>query len=357
MIFQRYIFKEASKVFFLFLFSFFLLYILIDYSLHAQDFAMNHKIQIGHLLTYYGAQFVKRADLLLPLALLVATLKVLFGMNVKGELVALQSCGVCIQKILRPLFILGICATLFNGACSQWWLPKSVEYLTYFRKEKIKTTSLLHQPIHILNLKEGSKILYGSKTESRYEDVFWIVSANELWHMQQLSQNLSQGPLGSYVDHFKRSPSGLFEKIASFETRCFTPFYLEQECAGKTVLPLDSRSISDLALMALRPNALKGYLSAQIQTHLFLKLVMPFLSLLVLFATAPLALTHGRKLPLFFTYTLTLFSFISFCALLNSAVILAESSTLSPYIAILAPFTFCFLFFWVRYRMAIRGTL
>lgn len=358
-LFERYVFKEICQLFGLFLFCFFLLYVLIDYSLRAQDFAMNQKIHLSHLLTYYGAQFVKRADLLLPLALLIATLKVLFGMNVKGELIALQSCGICVKRILRPLFILGICSTLSNFVCSEWLLPKSLEHLACFRKEKIKSSRhQTHQnPIQVLTLKEGSKLLYGSTTDTFYEDVFWIVSADELWHMQKLSQELATGPMGSYVDHFKRNKAGLFEKLESFDNRRFDPFKLEQELAGKAVIPLESRSISDLTLMLIQPSSFKGYGSAQIKTHLFFKLAMPFLSLLVIFAAAPLAVTHSRNLPVFFTYALALFSFISFCALIDGAVILAESSTLSPYVAILAPFALCFLFFGLRYRMKIRGTL
>ena len=99
MIWKRYILCEILKVFFLFLGCFFFLYSLIDYSLHMQDFIIDKRIQISHITTYYLFQFIKRADLLIPLALLISTLKVLFSLNSRGELIALQSSGVPAKKI------------------------------------------------------------------------------------------------------------------------------------------------------------------------------------------------------------------------------------------------------------------
>ena len=104
-IWQRYLFREILKVFFLFLGCFFFLYSIMDYSLHMQDFFVDKQIHLDHLFIYYFYQFIKRADLLIPLAFLIATLKVLFSFNARGELVALQASGLSSRKILRPFFL------------------------------------------------------------------------------------------------------------------------------------------------------------------------------------------------------------------------------------------------------------
>src|SRR5579862_8822250 len=98
-IWERYLFREILKVFFLFLGCFFFLYSILDYSLHMQDFLVDKKIHFSHLLIYYSYQFIKRADMLIPLALLIATLKVLFTINARGELVALQASGIPTKRI------------------------------------------------------------------------------------------------------------------------------------------------------------------------------------------------------------------------------------------------------------------
>src|SRR5215468_3334694 len=124
-IWQRYLIREILKVFFLFLGCFFFLYALIDYSMHMQDFFADKRIQIIHITVYYFFHFVKRADLLIPLALLIATLKVLFSLNARGELIALQSSGLPRKKILRPFFIIAVMCTLFNLASAEFLLPSS----------------------------------------------------------------------------------------------------------------------------------------------------------------------------------------------------------------------------------------
>ena len=78
---------------------------------------------MAHVATYYFFQFIKRADLLLPLALLIATLKVLLAMNARGEQVALESCGLPRKKILRPFFLVGLlCALLTWRAQNTFFL-------------------------------------------------------------------------------------------------------------------------------------------------------------------------------------------------------------------------------------------
>src|SRR5579862_6484093 len=107
LIWERYLLREILKVFFLFLGCFFFLYALLDYSMHMQDFIADKRIQIPHLLVYYFFHLIKRADLLIPLSLLISTLKVLFALNHLGELIALQTSGISRKKILRPFFFIG----------------------------------------------------------------------------------------------------------------------------------------------------------------------------------------------------------------------------------------------------------
>ena len=60
---ERYLLREILKIFFLFLFCFYSLYAMVDYSLHMQDFIVDKRIQFLHIAAYYGFQFVKRCPL------------------------------------------------------------------------------------------------------------------------------------------------------------------------------------------------------------------------------------------------------------------------------------------------------
>ena len=97
-IWERYIFRETLKVFFLFLGCFYFLYAMIDYSTHMQDFIVDKRIQVSHIIGYYSFMFIKRADLIVPLAALIACIKQLLSMTHNGELVALQSSAIVTGK-------------------------------------------------------------------------------------------------------------------------------------------------------------------------------------------------------------------------------------------------------------------
>lgn len=70
-----------------------------------QNFMQDTRVTFSHIFLYYLFEFIKRADLLIPLAVLITTIKVLFALNIKGELVALRASGLSLKVILRPFFI------------------------------------------------------------------------------------------------------------------------------------------------------------------------------------------------------------------------------------------------------------
>ena len=355
-IWERYLLREILKVFLLFLGCFFFLYALIDYSMHMQDFIVDKRIQISHIVVYYFFHFIKRADLLIPLAILVSTLKVLFALNAHGELIALQASGLSRKKILRPFFCIGLISVLFNLASSEFLLPSSLNFLDKFRQEHFKHYDHGHrkEPVHAIRLKDRSKIIYQTADLQKklFQDVFWVQSIDEIWRMQSLSFD-PENPTGFYVDHLKRNREGNFEKVESFDQYRFAKFRWQPDPTGKGYIPLENRRLSQLLHLLAQKTKTTAYEYPQVLTHFLFKAAMPFLSLLVIVASAPLCLGHSRNLPIFFTYTIALFSFIAFFALMDAAVILGENFVVSPYLAILAPITLCWIVFGFKYRKLI----
>ena len=353
MIWERHLFREILKVFFLFLGCFFFLYALIDYSMHMQDFIVDKRIQVSHLVVYYSFHFVKRADLLVPLALLIATLKVLFTLNVRGELIALESSGLPRKKILRPFFCIGAICALFNVLSSEFFLPSSLNFLDKFRKDHFRHYSRGHrkEPVHTIQLKDRSKIIYqiADQEKKTFQDVFWVRSSDEIWRMQSLSID-PENPVGFYVDHLKRNAQGHFEKVESFDQYRFAKFRWQSDPTGKGYTPLENRRLSELLHMLIQKTKTTAYEYPQDLTHFLFKMTMPFLSLLVVAAAAPLCLRHSRNLPIFLTYAVALFCFVAFCALMDAAVIIGENLVVSPYLAILAPMFLFWAIFGLKYR-------
>lgn len=355
-IWERYLLRELLKVFFLFLCCFFFLYALIDYSLHMQDFIVDKQIRFAHVATYYFFQFIKRADLLLPLALLIATLKVLFAMNIRGEQVALESCGLPRKKILRPFFLVGLLCTLFNLASTEFLLPSSLNHLEQFHKKHFRHSrhGKRKEPVHVLPLKDRSKIIYQTEDKEKklYRDVFWVRSVDEIWRMNSLTTD-TESPIGFYVDKLKRNHQGNFEKKESFDKYRFEKFQWEADPTGKGFIPLENRKASELLHMLTHKNKTTAYEYPQVLTHLLFKIAIPLLSLLVITAGAPFCLRHSRNLPVFITYAIALFGFIAFFLMMDAAIIMGENQVMSPFIAILVPIAICWTFFGFNYRKSI----
>ncbi len=352
-IWERYFLREIFKVFGLFLFGFFFLYAAIDYSLHMQDFLKDKRLQITDLFVYYGFQFIKRAPLLLPLALLVSTIKVLTSFNAHRELVALQASGLPFKKLMKPFFFVAALCTLFNVVSSEFFLPRSLTYLDRFYDKHLKHTKYTQKrhPIHILTLKDSSKLIYQThdKEKELFIDVIWLQSANEIWRMRYLSAN-PEAPEGKFVDHLVRTPDGLLEKKESVEKKLFKEMSWDRDPPRKGFIPLENRSISQLYQMGFRQKC-TAFVKMELLTHLCYKSAIPFLSLLVVAAASPFCVRYARRTPLFLLYAVALFGYISFFTLMDAAVILGENRVAPPPIAIFAPLLLCgFPFIWNYHR-------
>lgn len=346
-IWQRYLTREIGSFFFLFLGCFYSIYALIDYSLHMQDFMQDTRVTFSHIFFYYLFEFIKRADLLIPLAVLITTIKVLFALNIRGELVALRASGLSLKVILRPFFYLAIALALFHYMSNEWILPSSLTFVDRFQEQHWKPSSK-DSHLYTLSLSDQSKLIYQAKDLQKQllTDVFWIRNADEIWRMKFLYYDLKQ-PTGFFVDQLKRNSKGHFEKIESFEKYSFTLFkgLLEKH---KTPLSLENQKISTL-FKDLVKKRLSPYEYPIALSYFLLKITMPLLSLLVVLAIAPFCTSHSRSFPVFLTYALALFGFIAFFTLLDATIILSKNETISAFYAILMPFCICFSLFSYRY--------
>jgi len=346
MIWQRYLFKEVIKTFFFFLGAFFFLYFLLDYSSHAQDFIQNKQLIFKRISLYYAYHFIKRSDLLIPLALLVASIKVLFSLNQRHELLALQSAGIGIKKILRPLFLFAALCSLFNYVSTEWILPKAMNYIDTFHYAHFRHSvrGNRKEPVHVVYLQDHSKLLYQKYDPAKEEffDLFWVRSADEIWRIRSLNIHLS----GSYVDRLERNKEGYFEKKESFPTFDFQEMHWNLAKEAQKKVPIENMSPSQLYKL-YRQTFSTDYQKAEILTYLTFKILLPLFPLLTLLGIAPWCVQYSRTRTPFFLYALSLFSLLAFYVFLDAATILGANRILSPFWVIFAPFALCSMgFFW-----------
>src|SRR5947209_8253825 len=119
-IWERYFIRQFIRMFFLFLGCFYGLYVLIDYASHTSALA-NHHVQIAwqEIARYYLYVFASRAEILLPLALLIALVQTICSLNMHHELVAFMASGFPPKTLMRPFLIFGLLCVFLMYANEQ----------------------------------------------------------------------------------------------------------------------------------------------------------------------------------------------------------------------------------------------
>ncbi len=353
-IWQRYLFKELIRVFGLFLACFYFLYVLIDYSVHTKDF-QNGTLSFFHIAAYYGCQFTKRGDILVPIAILIATIKVLTTSNVRGEIVALATGGIPLKKIMGPLLkVAAICSFLLY-LNFQFLQPFCLKQISAFEENffRTQTKGKEAQPVNALVLEDNTSLIYQSYDQDKksFLDVYWLIDSDHLFRIQSLFP-FEKIPYGTYVDYLERSSDGELLKSASFKTCPFPQMRFDSKTLFSAAHPPRMQSITQLAhTMGWKQMGLgrMNDRSAEASTFFYFKIISPLICFLAVIGPAPFCLRFSRNLPVYFIYALSLFGMIAFYTLVNSSVVLGESQVLPPIIAILLPQTAFFLLLGFRY--------
>ena len=349
MTWKKYLFWEVVKVFFFFSLCFFLLYALMDYSIHMQQIAKAQEAHFGTILLYYLCQFVKRLDLIFPLSFLIATIKTLMTLNANSELVAFLAGGISKRTLLKPFFTLALFSSLAVLLSFQFAAPKAFRFIDAFENSTYKTASVDKRSkasVHTMHLENGERILYQwyKKEEGRLFDVYYFPTSREVWHCREMVDG--EKVIGKSVDRFLRGENGEMEMRDSYETRTFDELKLDFSPPKKEGELFENLTITRLLRMVIkRPNP-------SVAAQLYFKLTMPWLSLILALALPPFCMTFSRKNTPFLVYALALFGFIAYFTLVDAATILATKNALPPFFAlILVPGTCAALFgfrFWKK---------
>lgn len=339
-IWQRYLLKEFIFIFILFLSSFYLLYSIIDCSLHIKAL-LNEKSGL-EIFLYYGYQFIKRCDILIPLAFLVSTIKVLYSLSCRLEFLALQASGIHILKLLSTFFLLAIACVITILAIFEYSLPNFSEYVENSEDSKNHFYKANSKTVNKVVFKDGSALFYQNvdSSDNSLLDVFWVKSNDDIWHAKKLFLNKPKDSL-VFVDHIQRDGSNFLNKTESFETLDIKELSILLASPSENS-DLENLSLSNLLSICKNKDDI---LYVEALTQLYLKITLSCLPILVFFAISPFCLTYSRKLKAFFLYAISVPCLIIFYIFIDTATILGENKLFTPGIAIAVPFGVLLLFF------------
>jgi len=336
----RYLFSRLAKTFLFLLFCIFSIYVIVDLSVNSVRFFSSGGTTFIEISLYYLRNFAKHLELFFPLSFLLSAMKVLFDLNAYRELVALQMAGLSKKKLLSPFYLFAI---LLSSVCyinCEWIAPDAQDSANEFRSAHAKKKKKKREHLFTLSLEDETELIYQSfdPSEKQLFDVYWICSADDIWHMKYLKID-PKPPSGRHVDRLTRNEMKQFEKKESFDKRDFPELSWDDDGAAlQRFVPFENRSLSNLYQQARSNSADKQSLF----THLHYKLALPMLSFLAILAISPFSMRFSRSLPVFLFASLSLFGFIALCTILDGMLILGENKVLPPYIAIWGPLLLSF---------------
>lgn len=352
-IWERYFIKEFTKVFFFFLFCFYGLYVLIDYASHTSALPHHHvQIRGFELARYYLFIFASRAEILIPIALLIALCKTLISLNVHGELVALMASGFKLKKLLRPFLIFATAAMILLFLNEQFLLPSALKKLRRIEDstKHQRSRNTPNMTAHHMILQDGSIFLYQSydTAKDQFFDAYWIQTIDSIYRIKYLSPN-DPHPIGYFVDHLTRQPNQELALKESLEQYAFHNIQFSSEILHSSIVDPDALSLTELwAELPFQTDELSEK-ESKAWTAFYWKLMMPWLCLLAIMAPAPFCVKFSRQFPMFFIYICGIFGIIAFYLLMDASQIIAKRQVLTPLLAIGVPFMSIFGFFWWRY--------
>lgn len=352
-IWERYFYKQLLRNAGLFLFIFYGLYILIDFSSHLSGANYHHsKLNLKELTLHYLSEFALRADILLPFALLIGTIHTLCKLNIHSELIALLAGGYSLHRLLRPFLFTGLLGVAFLYVNNEWLLPKALRNIStldlkYARKRSKSQHLTSAQSIH---LKGGALLIYKdfNPMTKQFFEAFFLPSLDEVWRLGIL-EPFSNPPKGYLVDHFL-SQDGVLVYQNNYASYEFPSMQFGEKSLQETLqLPKELPLSTLLKSIPKNSQALENEKAARTLTSLYQKLALPWLCLLAIIGPAPFALRFSRQLPVFFIFALGIFGLVALYLIMDACLILGERQVLTPATAIFLPMGLFLSFFLYRY--------
>jgi lipopolysaccharide export system permease protein len=333
---------EALKTAMLFLFCFWGLYVLIDYAHHSSLFRISGgSFDWKVFFIYYANDFVSKSELLVPLALLLGTIRVLCKLNEDNELVAMMASGTSAARLLRPFLLLGLLATGLMYARGELLLPYAANRLTYIIDSKSSRSDHNSSATEVqhLTLEDQSTLLYQRYDLSRglFLNAYWIRSGNSIMRIKELLLD-AVPPTGHLVDTFERNSDGALLLIDHHEQLAFPEMRFNDQMLKESVTPPEELSLVELWNKLPSGHYTESEKQARILSTFHQKIVFPWLCLLAVIAPAPFCMYFSRRFPVFLVYVGSLFGFMIIYITMNAAHVLGRRQLIDPLPATWVPF-------------------
>ncbi len=293
---DRYLMRRFGFSFLWSMLAFWAIFIIVHLVEHLDDF-IDKGAPAKYIALYYVYFSPYILVLVMPIAVLLATLFSVGFLSKRNELLAMRAAGASLVRLAMPLLFLGLCVTGSLMVVGETVFPESEARRAdledqFIRRSSSKNGGISHD-LFATGL-EGRKFYFGtfSAEKGSGNDVTVQVTKNgrvtEMWEIKELR----------YIDSVwigfegrQRMFSGSADSVAHyspFERRAFGSWHeVPEDFVRKRVDPQRTGYFQLKALIARMRSV--GSDTTEEDTELQLKLAFPFLSFLVILVGFPIA--------------------------------------------------------------------
>ncbi len=298
---DKYILKKFLTVLLFTVSGWILLFIIIDMVEHLDDFLNNHA-SFWQITNYYLMYIPFSAILTMPISVLIASLFSVGTLAQNNEIVAMQSSGISLYRIMAWLLISGLMISILVGLSGETFVPglnrKRLDYLRYEIKKKARLDEKNRSNIV---LKDSENIIVtigfynGKNKAARNVSILWLNkdkniekrldAATMTWNKQEKNWKLKKVVERTFNQG---------EIVKNYDEIVFQPQYLLPKDLLDLRIKQEEMSFMELYRFIKRIKSM-GLSPHKWITDINMKVSYPLANFIVLLIGAPLAARKRRS--------------------------------------------------------------
>ncbi|MDD2334951.1 MAG: LPS export ABC transporter permease LptG [Geobacteraceae bacterium] len=296
---SRYITATFFKLLALTVSSFVGIYLIIDFLEKIRRFSHGNG-NPQYIVIYFLYKMPAIINQIMPLAVLMSTLLTLGILSQSSEIVAMQSCGISLKRIVKPLLVIAFLLSIFTFFSNEAIIPNTSQKLKYIQEVLIEGKN----PSTFFRL---NNIWYRDKNYILQARLFipttWTLKGVTLWQTTNEMQPIKRleaedgvwnGSSWTLKNVVERSFSD--GKVTEISKTASLPVPLQLKIND---LKIWDKHADDMGFFKLKRYTEKlrkaGYDATKYQAQMYAKISMPFACLIMAFVGIPFSLRGGRS--------------------------------------------------------------
>ncbi|RMG68136.1 MAG: YjgP/YjgQ family permease [Calditrichaeota bacterium] len=335
---DRYIVRKFLGILFYANFAFIAIFVVVDLIEHLDKILANHGT-FHDVVLYYVYYLPYIVVLTLPVNMLLSSLFTMGMMAQANEIIACQSAGISLYRLLTPLLALALLISIASGVAAETVVPSANRArLDIWRYKIKKETRRIHSARTELALQDGENRqvfiqLYNSEKKiANRVSILWIESNRVVrrWDAQIMEWKEDRGQwLLRMVTIRQFLPEG--ELVQQRDSLWYTDSHIVHEDLVDLEIKPEEMNYAELKRFVDKMLAL-GADARRWLVDLYFKISYPFANFIIVLFGAPLASRKRRSGPAFGFAMALLISFIYFI-FLRTGQVLGHKGDLEPWLA------------------------